>query len=228
MNLSDQDKTLLRTSAGDFPLNQYCLRAENKEWKILHVSTVLSHEEESKFILELSERLPYGITLWTSAVALAHQVAAVGETFRGCRILELGSGTGLPGIVAATFGAQIIQTDRNELVLSVARRNIILNDVKTIEQRLVDWTNWDDGEKYDWIFGSDILYGEAMHEHLRRIFESNLASGGRILLSDPFRATSFKLLEALEANGWLIKISKWNIGEPANARAIGVFELSLP
>lgn len=228
MNLSDQAKALLRTSAGDFPLNQYCLRSEGKEWKILHVSTVLSHEEESKFILELSNSLPYGVTLWTSAIALAHHIAASGEDFRNRRVLELGSGTGLPGIVAASRGSTVMQTDRNELVMSLARRNILLNDVKTIEQRSVDWTDWSISEKYDWIIGSDILYGDAMHTHLRRIFETNLKSGGRILLSDPFRATSFKLLEMLEADGWSIKISKWNIGEESSARPIGVFEILLP
>ncbi|MFN2456487.1 MAG: hypothetical protein ABR577_20030, partial [Pyrinomonadaceae bacterium] len=80
-------------------------------------------------------------------------------------------------------------------------RNIELNDVHTIEQRIVDWTDWNDAEQYEWIFGSDIIYGEDMHPYLRRIFESNLASSGRILLSDPFRDESLKLLEALEQAG---------------------------
>lgn len=228
MKLSDEEKTLLRTDAGDFPLNQYRLRAGAKEWNILHVSTVLSHEEEGKFILELSDSLPYGVTLWTAAIALAHHVAAIGEEFRACRILELGSGAGLPGITAASYGARVVQTDRSKLALALARRNIALNNIHTIEQRTADWTSWEIGEKYDWIFGSDILYGEAMHEHLRRIFETNLKPGGRVLLSDPFRATSFKLLEALESDGWTITISKWNIGEESNARPIGIFELSPP
>lgn len=228
MNISEQDKTLLRTSAGNFPLNRYCLKAGGKEWNILHVSTVLSHEEENKFILELSDSLPYGVTLWTSSIALAHHAAEFGDQFRDCKILELGCGTGLPGIVAATYGAKIVQTDRNELVLSLARRNILLNGIKTIEQRTVDWTEWNIEEKFDWIIGSDILYGDAMHEHLRRIFETNLKKGGRILLSDPFRATSFKLLEALESENWKIAVSKWNIGENSTARPIGVFEISPP
>lgn len=228
MSLSNQDKTILRTSVGNFPLNQYCLRVGGREWKILHVSSVLSHEEESKFLLELSEQLPYGVTLWTASIALAHDVASRSMQFSEARVLELGAGTGMPGIVAATHGARVVQTDRNELAMSVGKRNIMLNGVETIEQRVVDWTDWNDDGKYDWILGSDILYGKDMHPHLRHIFESNLAPGGRILLSDPFRSTSFNLLEALEADGWSIKISKWNIGEESAPRPIGVFEISPP
>lgn len=228
MNLSNEEKTVLRTSAGDFPLNQYCLRVAEREWRFLHVSSVLSTEEESKFLLELSDRLPYGVTLWTASIALAHEIAFRSDEFRDSRVLELGAGTGMPGIVAATHGAGVVQTDRNELAMSVGKRNIKLNRIETIEQRIVDWTNWNDGEKYDWIIASDVLYGEEMHAHLRRIFESNLAPHGRILLSDPFRLTSFKLLEVMEADGWSIKISKWNIGEALTSRPIGVFELSVP
>jgi methyltransferase-like protein 23 len=60
---------------------------------------------------------------------------------------------------------------------------------------------------------------------LRRIFEVNLAPGGRVMLSDPFRATSFRLLEALEAEGWTISFNKWELGEEATRRLVGVFEL---
>jgi methyltransferase-like protein 23 len=102
------------------------------------------------------------------------------------------------------------------------------NGVTGITQRLHDWSEWHDAERYDWIIGSDILYGESMHPHLRAIFEGNLAPGGRVLLSDPFRATSFRLLEAMEADGWTIGLTKWTIGEEGTPRPIGIFELQPP
>jgi predicted nicotinamide N-methyase len=194
----------------------------------LHVAAVLSQAEESHFLRELRERLPYGVTLWASAIALAHEIASRTDFFRGKQVLELGAGTGLPGIVAASQGAQVLQTDRSELAMSVSKRNIELNKVQALEQRLVDWTDWNDDKRYDWIIGSDILYAEEVHAHLRKIFEINLAPNGRILLSDPFRQPSINFLESLESDGWTITMSKWNIGEASAKRPIGVFELLPP
>jgi predicted nicotinamide N-methyase len=228
MHSPQKDERILRTSAGDFPLDECRLSLAGREWKILHVAAALSREQESHFLNELRERLPYGITLWAAAVALANEVAVRADVFRGSRVLELGAGTGLPGIIAASHGAEVLQTDRNELVMSVCRRNAALNQIHSIEQRLMDWTDWGETERYDWILGSDILYAEEVHAGLRRIFESNLQPGGRILVSDPFRAASLKLLEELETEGWSISLSKWSIGEEADLRPIGVFELSPP
>ncbi|HEU4883693.1 MAG TPA: methyltransferase domain-containing protein [Longimicrobium sp.] len=219
---------VLHTTAGDFPLHEYRLGLGGRTWSILHSESVLSRDDEAHFLMELKERLPYGVVLWPAAIGLAHEVAARADDFRGRRVLELGAGTGLPGIVAASLGARVVQTDKQELAMSVCRRNVERNGVDSIEHRLVDWVDWDDAERYDWIIGSDILYGESMHPYLRRIFASNLAPGGRILLSDPFRAPSLRLLEAMEAEGWTIGMTKWTIARDDTPRPIGLFDLAPP
>ncbi len=214
--------TVLSTSIGDIPLHEYHLRLGDHAWRILHTGAVLSHEDEQRFLGNEQAR-PYGLVLWPAAIALAHEVAS--RPLAGKRVLELGAGTGLPGVVAATLGASVVQTDRQEAALGVCQRNAARNGVTSITHRLDDWTAWNDPERYDLILGSDVLYAEAMHPHLRRIFSTNLAPGGAVLLSDPFRTPSFTLLEAMEADGWAVTMSKWTVGVAPPERPVGVFEL---
>jgi predicted nicotinamide N-methyase len=216
---------VLATTAGDVPLAECRLAVGGREWSLLHAVAVFSRDEESRY-LDQEGRLPYGVVLWPAAVALAHEVATRPEAFRGESVLELGAGTGLPGIVAASLGASVTQTDRHELALHVCRLNGERNRLGGIAYQQADWTEWTDPRRYNWIIGSDVLYADTNHEHLRRILEGNLAPGGRLLLSDPYRAASLPLLEAMEGDGWRVTHTRWLIGEGGDARAVAVYELS--
>lgn len=218
----------LVTTTGEFPLHEYRFRSGGREWSLLHVGAMLTPEDEQRFLRELRERLPYGVALWPASIALAHDLAGRAEALRGGRLLELGAGTGLPGIVAAALGAQVVQTDGHAVAMHLCRRNGQRNRAHAIEYRQADWASWDDETRYEWIVGADILYSAALHPHVRAIFERNLAPGGRVLLADPFREPSLKLLEALEGSGWAITLSKWSVGEEAAPRSVGVYELAPP
>lgn len=216
---------VLHTTAGDMPLEEVQLSLGGRTWSILHTGAVISRDEELQFLRgENTTPRPYGIVLWPAAIALAHELAT--RELAGMRVLELGAGTGLPGIVAASLGAHVVQTDRQQLVLHVCRQNAARNSVMKIEHRTADWTAWNDADRYDLILGSDILYAEPLHPNLRHIFETNLAPGGMVLVSDPFREASVRLLETLQAEGWQITMDKWTVGIAPPPRPVGVFTLT--
>lgn len=65
--------------------------------------------------LSLTIRIPaqrvsnkYACYVWNAALLLADRITAGEVEVRGKRILELGAGTGLPGIVAAKMGAEAV------------------------------------------------------------------------------------------------------------------------
>lgn len=222
VGMSAPGDEVLHTTAGDIPLEEIELTIADRTWSILHSGAVISRDDEQAFLRgDNQAKRPYGIVLWPAALALAHAVAA--RAVAGTRILELGAGTGLPGIVAAARGAHVVQTDRQQLVLHVCKLNAARNGVTTIEHRTADWTAWTDTARYDLILGSDILYAAPLHPHLRQIFAANLAPGGTVLLADPFREVSVALLEAMEADGWRVTMDRWTLGTPP--RPVGVFTL---
>jgi predicted nicotinamide N-methyase len=227
MNTPNASRPVLSTSLGDFPLSECRLAIGGTALSILHTRAVITLEEETQFLHHTENRAPYGVVLWPAAIALAHEIAARASEFRGRTVLELGAGTGLPGLVAAALGATVTQTDRSDVILHVCRMNGERNRAR-IDYHVADWTEWTDTTRYDWIIGSDILYADTLHAELRHIFETNLTANGRVLLSDPFRYPSMPFLEGLEASGWRTAHSRWSLDEGSDARSVAVYELAPP
>lgn len=76
--------------------------------------------------IKLSPELGNGGLVWPSTFFLADQLRNLTTPLRGLSIAELGAGTGLLGIWAATQGAHVVLTDLDELV-PLLRDNVNLN-----------------------------------------------------------------------------------------------------
>jgi predicted nicotinamide N-methyase len=221
---------------GDLTLHEYRLQLSARSWSFLHTGAILTSEQEQRYLGDEGERLPYGVMLWPASIALAHDLSARGDELVGKRVLELGAGTGMPGIVAAALGAQVLQIDHSQAALHVCAMNAQRNGVTSTEVRDAEWETFHSEQRFDLVLGSDVLYVTTMHDRLRAICDQYLAPGGKALFADPFRAQSLPMLEAMEASGWRVALAKWSIQVEARGsareqesesgtRTIGVYEV---
>ena len=148
---------------------------------------------------EHEEFLPYWAELWPSAIALAQVVA--GRELAGARVLELGCGLGLPSVVAALRGADVLATDWSEDALSVCELNAVRNGTVVQTTRLA----WADapppGAPWDIVLGADLLYERRNVDQLLALLP---ALGSEVLLADPGRPALNAFLDGAAAS-WEIE-----------------------
>jgi predicted nicotinamide N-methyase len=149
---------------------------------------------------------PFGLLLWESGVVMGDAVVeSLSLSFPGA-VLELGAGAGLGGIVAASQGAGVTQTDYCVEALALCRRNVRANGVTGIEQRFGDWTDWRDVSRYDLVIGADILYEPALYGDILRVLECTMQPGGQAILTDPARTHAGRFVDDLRSAGWTVDV----------------------
>lgn len=160
--------------------------------------------EDVDYLLDLVETdddVPFWAVLWPAALGMAEYFWE-NTSFGEKRILELGAGLGLVGIVAAAKGAEVVQTDFIPEALQLAEENAKINHITKIERVLADWRKFPLDERFDLIIGSDILYEPTLHPFLKEIFLTNLKPGGTVVLADPGRDDAKSFISMLQEEGY--------------------------
>ncbi|KAL1924886.1 uncharacterized protein VTP21DRAFT_4540 [Calcarisporiella thermophila] len=113
-----------------------------------------------------------GFTTWNSAPLLARRISQrlLLPNPADLRILELGTGTGLLGIVCAKMGAgKVVLTDFHARVLENAAHNVRENQCEAnAEVRRLDWRKYAEENElgmFDVVLAADVVY-EAEHARL--------------------------------------------------------------
>ncbi|CAE7232602.1 eef1akmt3 [Symbiodinium natans] len=148
--------------------NEHCFRCFAFHGRLLRIREEIS-----------SADMPTGGRLWDAGIFLAHWLASFGPEpveFKGKAILELGSGCGLPGIVAAHLsGGKAVFTDRRA-VLPLVKHNVAVNCPNLNTHVLeLDWVMEEHrqsiskqcGHAFDVILMSDLLYSSAAPAKLK-------------------------------------------------------------
>jgi predicted nicotinamide N-methyase len=147
------------------------------------------------------EFLPYWAELWSSAVALAHDVSM--RSLRGRRTLELGCGLGLPSIAAARAGGRVVASDWSPEAIAATAANAERNGV-AIETLRCSWAAPApvvERAPWDLVLASDVLYERRNVDQLLALLPRLLDERGQVLIADPGRRPADDFLERA-ANDW--------------------------
>jgi predicted nicotinamide N-methyase len=184
----------------EFELAEQIISVAGIELSLLRPPSADALIDEDAFDEE--EFLPYWAELWPAGLSLA---AALPQSLRGLRVVELGCGLGIPSLVAAARGARVLATDWSADALALLETNAARNglDVETARVR------WDEPERFgggwDLVLAADVLYE---HRNVPQLLALLPRLGREVLLAEPGRPPSQAFFREAER--------LWQIEEPAS------------
>jgi predicted nicotinamide N-methyase len=207
-----------------YPLVDRSVEAAGRIWRITSVENLDALLERVHTDNEL-ETFPYGLLFWPSAIGLAEHLSEKRHLMQGKRVLEIGAGVGLPGIVAQSLGAIVSQSDYQADALLLSRINAVQNGVQGIETFIADWRDFSPETKYDVVIGSDVMYERSVHDALADVLGRAIAPGGLILLSDPMRPQAMEFMDRMERGGRRYTMESEQVWWEGDRKEIAFFEI---
>lgn len=142
------------------------------------VGEVLIEEDRSL----LAQAGGTGYRTWEAALVLSEYLIAssCGATAAGTsRVLELGAGTGLVGLVLSKLGYDVTLTDGDPIVVERLKKTVRLNGLTARVEQLV-WSSPNDvcrANEYDVLVAADVLYDPTSVPSFVRTIKSSLRPG---------------------------------------------------
>ncbi|XP_020372074.1 EEF1A lysine methyltransferase 3-like [Rhincodon typus] len=145
-----------------------------------------------KIARNTSANLGVSAYVWDAGVALCRYFEKENISFTGKKVIELGSGTGIVGILATLLGGNVTLTDQPNALQQI-EHNIATNIPAACRHRInirpliwgedhIRFTN-----EYDFILGSDLVYSSASYSSLIRTLHYLAHSDTTIYLASAFR-----------------------------------------
>ena len=144
----------------------------------------------------LFDGFPLWAKIWEATTVLSCYMADLPINSEK-KILEIGAGIGVVGIVAASFGHRVLVSEHNPDALNFARANAVINKCDNLEIKDLDWNKPVCDEFFDQIIGSEVVYKKSDIKSLLMLFNKCLKPGGDITLADGMRETGLIFLEEM-------------------------------
>ncbi len=167
---------------------------------------------------------PLWSKIWEASLLLASQLAAR-PVRKDERMIELGAGLGVAGLVAAAFGHRITISEYDPNALAFLEANRLENSCTNARICRLDWNRLDLNEQFDVILGSELIYRESDFKAMRILFQTLLKPSGEILLAGEIRQTNKAFFDGMQSV-FNIQISKQTLRSESQAFTILLIRMS--
>jgi predicted nicotinamide N-methyase len=144
--------------------------------------------------------LPLWAKIWPSCLILGFYLMKI-SPIKDARVLEVGAGCGLVGMIAAKRGLDVVMTDIEDDSLLFCRLNALRNGLEDkITLKKVDFTTDRLGEKFDYIIGCEVLYQEDTYKPFAEFVQAHLKDvpGAETVLAMDHKRTGRLFFEAIK------------------------------
>ncbi len=159
--------------------------------------------------------LPYWTKMWPAALVLASFVASRKGGFG--RVLELGAGLGVPGLIAGACGRSVFLSDLEPDALDFACAAVELNKLEqNVRVALLDWANPpSDLGTFNTIVASEILYHPPLYPTLVTLLDNIMAPNATVYITHEQRPFSIGFF-GLAAEKFTVRTTSSSVKVPDN------------
>jgi predicted nicotinamide N-methyase len=143
---------------------------------------------------------PYWAYCWSGARVVAGAVPAAPG-----RVVEVGCGLGLAGLVAARRGGRVLFVDRERAPLAFVRASLASNGLRAIGVVAADFTGDAVHARFDLVLAAEVLYDRPAFPRLAARLDALLAPGGTALVGDGHRIDTRDFYDLVAARGLVSK-----------------------
>eukprot|EP01018_Ginkgo_biloba_P037218 Gb_01624 [translate_table: standard] len=192
--------------------------------------TLVIYEHEDVIDASTGKELA-GSWIWDSSLVLAQWLgtpACPPSSFHGKTLVELGAGTGIPGLVAAVLGANVVLTDIPALLPGL-QKNVDENELgEIVKVKALIWGEdcSDLSPPVDFILMSDLLYDVNAMPALCRTLKDLSDDHTQILLAYELRFGTTECFKAIREEGFKwARVPQEDLHPDWKSEDIGIFRL---
>ena len=174
----------------------------------------------------LDERIPYWAEIWPSSLGLSNYLLEYAGDLTGKKVLEIGCGLGLTGMVAASLGAEVCISDYITDALGPACQMWTLNGLAYPNFRQMDWRYPLPELAADLVLASDVVYESRNYQPLLDALPSLMLHEAQVLLSEPQRSFSRDFFSHLPTNLNLQKRKTLPVTWQEKSHQIDIYEIT--